>query len=65
MRHPTDRLYPYQDPTTSGPWTLYRDWKEVIVGTECELWQWIHSHTPFSVDHALRYEGYSIRPGLK
>ena len=61
--HPTDRLYPYQEPSASGPWRLCRDGREIITGTEHECWTWIHSHTSFSVSHALHHEGYSITPG--
>ena len=59
--HPINRLYPYQNTREDGPYLLLRDGKEILTGTEGECWTWIHSHTPFSVDHALRYEGYSIR----
>lgn len=61
--HPTDRLYQYQEPSTSGPWRLLRDGVEVLTGTERECWQYIHSHHCYSVSHALAYEGYSIVAG--
>lgn len=63
MPHPTDKLYPYQAPATSGPWILKRDGVEIITGTEQDCWTWLHSHCSCSVDWALKYEGYSITPG--
>lgn len=62
MRHPTDRPRVNEPAGSSGPWVLTRDGVEVITGTELECWQWIHSHTSFSVDHACRHEGYTMRP---
>ena len=63
MRHPTDKPYPYQAPSTSGPWELRRDGNLILTGTEQDCWQYIHSNHSFSVDWALAHEGYSIRPG--
>lgn len=40
--------------------TLYRDGVEVMTGTEGEVWTWIHRNHCYSVDHALRWEGYRI-----
>ncbi len=60
MLHPTDRLYPGQDTATSGPWTLSRDGKAILTGTERECWTWIRSHTAYSVAHAIQHEGYRI-----
>jgi hypothetical protein len=64
VKHPTDKLFPGQDPSTSGPWTLYRDGVEILRGTERECWQYIHSHHSFSVEHACKYEGYTIKPSI-
>jgi len=57
MNHPTDRPIKAQD---SGPWKLTQYGAEVIVGTEAECLNWIHSHTPYSAQHAFRYEGYKL-----
>jgi hypothetical protein len=44
----------------SGQYVLLRYGKEVMRGTEGEVWQYIHRNHCYSVDHALKYEGYSI-----
>ena len=62
MNHPTDKLHRNQNPETSGPWTLYRDGKEILTGTERECWVYIHRMHCYSVDHACKWEGYSIKP---
>jgi hypothetical protein len=41
--------------------TLYRDGKQVLQGTEKDLWNYLHRTHSFSIYHALRWEGYSIR----
>lgn len=46
----------------SGQYVLRRDGQEVMRGTEDEVWQWLHRNHSYSVDHALRHEGYSIEP---
>lgn len=48
--------------SSSGQYILKRDGREVMRGTEQEIWQWIHRNHSYSIDHALRYEGYSIVP---
>lgn len=40
--------------------TLYRDGKKVLSGTERDCWKYIHDNHSFSVWHALAWEGYSI-----
>lgn len=40
--------------------TLYRDGKKVLAGTEKDCWNYLHRAHGFSVWHALRWEGYSI-----
>lgn len=46
---------------TTHPFTLYRDGKEIMTGTERECFQYILNHHSFSVQHAFRYEGYSLK----
>jgi hypothetical protein len=46
----------------SGQYVLSRDGKEVMRGTEDEVWRWIHKNHSFSIDYALRHEGYAIAP---
>lgn len=46
----------------TGTYRLTRDGREVIIGTEQEIYTWIHSHHAYSVDHALQHEGYAIQP---
>lgn len=41
---------------------LLRDGEDVMVGTEQEIWSWLHRNHSYSVGHALKYEGYSIKP---
>jgi len=41
---------------------VYRDGELKFCGTDAECMRWIHDHTPFSVDHAIKYEGYSVSP---
>lgn len=43
-------------------YVLKHDGKEVMRGTEGQIWAHMHSHLGYSVEHALRYEGYSIEP---
>lgn len=61
------RRHSHQAPVTypkspSGQYVLKRDGREVTHGTEDEIWKWLHNNHGYSVDHALRYEGYSIEP---
>lgn len=54
--------YPYKEPGP-GPWTLYLDGQVIKTAeTEGELWAFLHATTSCSVSHALRWEGYSIKP---
>jgi hypothetical protein len=46
----------------SDQYVLTRDGKEVLRGTENAIWAWMHRNHSFSVDHALKYEGYQIAP---
>lgn len=48
--------------STSGQYVLTRDGQEIMRGTEEEIWRWIHRNHSYSIDHALRYEGYAIAP---
>ncbi len=41
---------------------LKRDGNEVKRGSEIALWDYIHDNHCYSVDHAIRYEGYTITP---
>lgn len=41
---------------------LQRDGKTVFTGTEAEIYAYLHRKHSFSVDHALKYEGYKIVP---
>jgi len=54
---------PYPYPTShTGQYRLTRDGKEVLRGSEGEIWKWMHRHESSSIEHALRYEGYKIEP---
>jgi hypothetical protein len=55
------RSYPY-GPSPTGQYVLTRDGTEIMRGTEQEIWAWMHSHLGYSIEHALRYEGYEITP---
>jgi|HubBroStandDraft_2_1064218.scaffolds.fasta_scaffold58474_2 hypothetical protein len=55
------RSYPY-DKSPSGQYVLTRDGREVLLGTEQEIWSWMHKNVSSSVDHALKHEGYRIAP---
>lgn len=46
----------------SGQYVLTRDGQEIIRGTEEEIWRWMHRNHSYSINHALRYEGYAIAP---
>lgn len=39
-----------------------RDGKLLFVGPEAECWHFIHKHTSYSVDWAMKYEGWTITP---
>lgn len=51
--------YPY---SPSGLYILARDGKPLFRDTEQACWAWLHRHHGFSVEHALRHEGYSMTP---
>jgi len=57
----SSRPYPY-DPSPSDQYVLTRDGREVTRGSEAEIWAWMHSNLGYSIDHALRHEGYTITP---
>lgn len=59
IRRPTS--YPYQR-SASDQYVLTRDGREVMRGTESQIWKWMHANVSSSVDHALRHEGYKIEP---
>jgi hypothetical protein len=46
-------------------WDLYRDGQYVTTGTSFDIASYIHKHHSYSVDHALKYEGYEMRPAKK
>ena len=46
----------------TSTYKLIHDKKTVFVGSEGECWRWIHANDSFSVSHALKYEGYEIKP---
>lgn len=39
---------------------LRRDGRYIMIGTEYECMNYIHRNHSYSMDHALRYEGYTI-----
>jgi len=45
-------------------WVLSRDGVPVVEGTYQDCMVYIHRNHPYSVDHALKHEGYSIREVL-
>jgi hypothetical protein len=53
--------YPYPR-SPNGRYVLSRDGAEVMRGTEGELWRYLHTTHSYSVEHALRFEGYAIVP---
>ncbi len=53
-------LYPY--PPGAALYQLLRDGVPMHCGTEQECWAYIHRQHGFSVSHALKYEGYVMRP---
>ncbi len=53
--------YPYEISKTDN-YLLKRDGVLVMQGTQEMVWRWLHTNEPFSVSHALKYEGYSIEP---
>ncbi len=41
---------------------LFRDGKEILSRVlMVDIYEYIHTHHPYSVDHALKYEGYEIK----
>jgi len=55
--------YPYI-PSPTGRYVLSRDGKVVMRGTEQEVWTYIHTNHSYSVEHALKYEGFKLQPDL-
>ena len=43
---------------------LYHDGKEIMRGKEFEILKYIHQHHSYSLNHALKYEGYSIEESV-
>ncbi len=41
-------------------WTVKRDGVTRFQGTETECWQYMHTATSCSIDHATKYEGWSL-----
>lgn len=58
---PHKSLYGY-DESQVNRYELTRDGATVHVGTEQECWAFIHARHSYSVDWALRYEGYRMTP---
>ena len=54
----------YQWPASpTHRWCLWRDKVEVLhAATDDTIASFIHSHHSYSVDHALKYEGYRVVP---
>jgi hypothetical protein len=46
----------------TGQYVLTRDGREIMRGTEQAIWSWMHANLGYSVEHALRHEGYRIAP---
>ncbi len=40
---------------------LFRDGKEIMSGNEFEVLKYIHRNHSYSFDHAIKYEGYSMK----
>lgn len=53
--------YPYPS-SPSGLYVLARDGKPLFRDTEQACWQWLHRQHCFSVEHALKHEGYTMSP---
>jgi hypothetical protein len=45
----------------SNKYTLFRDGETILSGTEQDLWKYLHAHHCYSVDHAIKHEGYRIQ----
>ncbi len=41
-------------------WILLRDGKEVMRGSSFDVAKYIHRNHSYSLDHALKYEGYKM-----
>lgn len=48
--------------STCDQYILSRDGVAQMAGTEAEVWDFIHKNHCYSVEHALKYEGYTITP---
>lgn len=46
-------------------YTLTRDGKPLMIGTEAECWNYLHATHACSVSHALRWEGYKLEPASR
>lgn len=51
--------------SVNGRYVLKRDGNELARGTELDVWSYIHQYHSFSVEHALRCEGFTIEPELR
>jgi hypothetical protein len=47
---------------TEPKYLLTRDGKEIYTGYYLECMQYIHNLHCYSLDHAIRFEGYQIEP---
>lgn len=50
------------DRSLNDRYVLKRNGTTVHMGSEQDVWSYLHKWCPYSVSHALRYEGYSIEP---
>jgi len=57
----TTTLYPYKK-SPNNVYSLQRDGHLVMRGTEQQIWKYLHNTHSFSIDHALKHEGYKIEP---
>lgn len=55
--------YGYEKSET-GRYELTRDGVTVLAGSEHDCWVYLHQTHSYSVEHALRFEGYAIAPLL-
>lgn len=54
--------YPYKTSPT-GRYVLEHDERgEIMRGTEAECWKHLHGAVGYSIEHAIRHEGWSMRP---
>lgn len=57
--------YRYMPKLIANPgevYALYRDGKYQMAGSSADIAAFVHAHTSYSLQHALKHEGWSIRP---